>query len=512
MGRKSIKYRFAYPFAIGLFLVFVLPVFFLAYTYLFKKEELSIQLIEHIHFTLLIKSIILSGTTALVATSIGAFFGFLLYKTTIRFRSFYHFILLIPLLLPPYVIAVAWKDVWIFGTNHSYLTMVKLVFVQTLIYFPLATLISGNAFLQINQSIDEAGLMLMPFKKMIFKILLPLIRPALSISFILIFIFSIGDFSVPAFFGIKTITTEIFTQFSAFYNYQTAIGESVILMLIVLSVLFFERNYLSDLPFLSVSSKGSKSKNYPLDSIRIHLFFWIVIMLIITPMGVLLRQSVSGNSQYIIKAVQMVLPGFGQSFLWAFLGAVFINIIGFIAAYFKERRHFSLPSSLLLMTFIIPSIVYGISLIGFYNRPVFNFLYGTPLIILIGYIGSFSFIASRIIGHAFQQIPISIEEVAAMMGIKPFDVYKKIIFPLLIPSLFASFVIAFILSINELGVTILVYPPGTKLIPIRLFTLSANAPLALTSSMTFVILMVNLILIILLYGIGKQLLKKYTYA
>ena len=98
------------------------------------------------------------------------------------------------------------------------------------------------------------------------------------------------------------------------------------------------------------------------------------------------------------------------------------------------------------------------------------------------------------------------------MGVHPVKVFFKITIPLLIPSLFAAFILSFILCLGELGVVIMVYPPGTELMNIKLFTISANAPLALTSTMTLINLGLTGLLIVLFLITGKILLKKYWYA
>ena len=81
--------------------------------------------------------------------------------------------------------------------------------------------------------------------------------------------------------------------------------------------------------------------------------------------------------------------------------------------------------------------------------------------------GKFSFIASRIIGNGIKQIPVSFEEAASIVGIRPVNRFFKISLPLLIPSLFAAFVLAFILCLGELGATMMVYPPGMELMPVK---------------------------------------------
>jgi len=161
-----------------------------------------------------------------------------------------------------------------------------------------------------------------------------------------------------------------------------------------------------------------------------------------------------------------------------------------------------------MMIFVVPSTVLGISLIRYYNNPSLNFIYGSVFIIILAYLGRFGFIASRIIANGLKQIPDTFREAASLMGVHPIKVFFKITVPLLIPSLFAAFILSFILCLGELGVVIMVYPPGAELMNIKLFTVSANAPLALTSTMTLINLALTGLLMVLFFFTGKVLLKK----
>jgi len=386
-----------------------------------------------------------------------------------------------------------------------------MIFLHALVFSPLAMLIVGSALSQINKGVEEAALMSVSFKRMIYKIILPLIRPALGLSFVLILIFSLSDFSVPAFFGVRTFTTEIFTQFSAFYNFRLATGQSVILLLISLVLMLWEGKYLQDAPFFSIETRGSEPKIYKLLNKRSCLVLIPAVVLFVSsfmPLLMLIIQSISVESNTFLYAWELIYPTLFPSVSLAFIGALLIVVIGLWVAYMKERLSFRLPNTLLLISFIVPSTVLGLAEIGFFNRPAFNFIYATSLIIIIAYLSRFTFIASRILGNGLQQIPKSLDEAASVIGIAPFRRFYKISLPLLIPSLFASFILAFVLSLGELGTSIMVYPPGTELMPIKLFTISANAPQALTSSITLINFLVSLGFIVLFYFLGKSILKK----
>ena len=148
--------------------------------------------------------------------------------------------------ISPYILAVAWKDLFylVFGDTGFISSNLGVILVLTTIFTPLSMLIIGNAFSNINAQLEEAGFVITSKRNVIFKITIPLIKHALISSFVLVFIFSISEFSVPAFFGVKVLTTEIFTQFSAFYNHSLAILQSALLIIICIILCFRRENIL----------------------------------------------------------------------------------------------------------------------------------------------------------------------------------------------------------------------------------------------------------------------------
>jgi iron(III) transport system permease protein len=221
-----------------------------------------------------------------------------------------------------------------------------------------------------------------------------------------------------------------------------------------------------------------------------------------------------GTSKF-VQSFELLLPTFGSSIGLAFLGAMIIVFVGFTAAFYSARQRGKKEKSfdwLLLIIFAIPSTIFGISLIKFYNQPMLDLIYSSYWIIIIAYVGKFSFISSKLIGNAIRQIPKSLEEAAIIQGISPFKRLITIWIPLVMPSLFISFMISFIFSLGELGTTIMIYPPGTEIMPIKVFTIMANAPQSLTSSMVLIVFSITLLIITSFFFMMQPFIKKYHYA
>ena len=499
----------------ALFVVF--PVGYTLITAIFTGGSFvdNLLLLNKGTFLLLAKSFFISSAIALFSTLFGTVLGLLLYKTNVKYRGWFKIVLLIPLFISPYILAVAWKDFFfMFFNDTSFISStVGVILVLSTIFSPLSMLIIGSALSNIDTQLEETGFVITKLHRVILKITLPLIKPALISSFVLVFIFSISEFSVPAFLGVKVFTTEIFTQFSAFYNHSLAILQSALLILICVLLLFSERKHIADAPFLSVSGRGIKSKSYDLKKWSLlsvsFLFGWFFVSVVL-PFIVLFVQSFKTGTSSFIQAFELLLPTFGSSIGLAFSGASIIVFVGFTAAYFSAGQRGKTFDWMLLIIFAIPSIIFGISLIKFYNHPVFDFIYSGYAIILIGYVGKFSFIAAKLITNALKQIPDSLDEAAQIEGISFSVRLRKILIPLIMPTLFVAFVISFIFCLGELGITIMLYPPGTEIMPIKVFTIMANAPQSLTSSMTLIVFSITLLIITGFYFIVKPKIKNYS--
>lgn len=478
----------------------------------------NLKLLNSEEFLLLVKSCGIASLIGIFSTLVGTALGFLLYKTDVKFKTFFKITFLIPLFISPYILAVAWKDFFfvVFSNTKVISSYFGLVWVLTTVYTPLSMLIVGSALSNINSQLEDAALVITNHRKTLFKIVLPLIKPALLTSFVIVFIFGISEFSVAAFFGVRVFTTEIFTQFSAFYNHSLAILQSLLLIVISILLLLTEGKYIADAPFFTIGSSGMKTKKYNLNGknkFALSILFAWLFLSVIFPFTTLFAQSFYGGVEKFFEAFTLLAPSILNSLELAFAGALLIVIVGFTAAYplfFKASKFKSFDWALLLI-FAVPSTVFGISLIKFYNHPFLNFIYSSSAIIVIAYVGKFSFLAAKLTENSIKQIPPSLNEAAQIAGISAYSRLRKILLPLTAPALFASFIVGFIFSLGELGTTIMIYPPGTEIMPIKVFTIMANAPQSLTSSMALIVFLITLLTVSVFYFALKPFIKKFGF-
>ena len=516
MGRKIDIRQGQFWLSLLLFLLIGLPLGYSLISLLFSGHLLQdISSLRLDFWRLVIKSMVMATIIGIGAVAMGVVLAFWLYKTRMPYRHLLKLILIIPLFVSPYILAVAWRDVLFWRTHFSsgMMQMLGNIWVQIIIYTPLAMLITGSSLMQIEANIEESGLMLMPKRKVLQKIILPLIKPALLTAFVLIFIFSISDFTIPAFFGVKVFSTEIFTQFSAFYNHSLALLQSLVLVAICLGLLWTERRQLTGASFLSVGGKGMRHKLYKAPSKTAWgiVIFWLSVSVLL-PLVVLSAQTFAHGTLVFFKAFELLFLSFSASVVLAITVAFGTVVIGLIGVYFyrNESPFIQITHTFALLGFAIPAGILGISFIGFYNRPTLNFIYGSYWVLGLAYVAKFSYIAIKMIENGRKKVPVSLDEAAQIAGIGKVKRFLRIWIPLLSPSIFAAFTIVFIISISELGMAIMLYPPGTQLVSIKLFTLMANAPQALTAAMSLVVFLMMLMLMGLLYFVFRKLNRRQS--
>jgi iron(III) transport system permease protein len=119
----------------------------------------------------------------------------------------------------------------------------------------------------------------------------------------------------------------------------------------------------------------------------------------------------------------------------------------------------------------IPGGLIAISLIMMWNRPITSMIYHTTAIIIILHFARFSPVAFKAIMAPFTTTSQRLKDLTRMVSGGYLLKLRHIFFPLARNGLVVGFLIAFLLSIRELGSMLLILPPGKETIPIRIFSL-----------------------------------------
>ncbi|MBI3681144.1 MAG: iron ABC transporter permease [Acidobacteria bacterium] len=437
-------------------------------------------------------SLALAGWTTMLATALGVPLGILLGRTDLPWRKAFAGLLTIPLLLPPYITAVAWFDVLgrrgqlsrVFGEAVSEWTSLQLfglpgcVLVLSTAFCPLIVLLTIAWLGTVNPRLEDAARLVASWPATLRVVTLPLVWPGIALAASLVFLLSLGEFGVPIFLRFDVFPVESFTQFSAFFNHGAATAAAVPLLLAALLLLVLEWNLLKNQPKALRFGSWDRRDRIPLGKYRqpaAILTGAFVLLLAGVPYAGL--AVTAGSGQAYREALARAGDSLVRSMLYAAAGASILTAVGFFAGYLVHTR--SLPvwravDALMLFLFAVPSTVLGIGLVLVWNQPWSTLIYGTPVILFLGYTAQYAALTSRATVATLSQIPQSMEDAAQVCGAGWHRRILVIVAPLASRGLLAGWLVAYIFCLRDVGISMIVYPPGHDTLPVRTFTLMAN--------------------------------------
>jgi iron(III) transport system permease protein len=473
--------------------------------------QLRVLLLTGRQWHLLGNTLLLGGLVGLGTTLVGTPLGLLLAKTDLPWKGLLWLILMVPLFLPPYILALAWFYLLgkqgllaaVFGPGVGAFSSAWLfslwgnVFVLTSAYYPV-TMVLVHAFVTaIDSSVEEAARLLLRWPAVLAKIDLPLIAPGVFLGALFTVILSITELGVPLFLRYDVFTVQVFTQFAAFYDYRAAVLFSIPLLVLIAALLLVERYTLRDRFFAVVGRRARREAVVPLGRLRLPIGLLVCTfagLAVLLPLGALAITS-RAPSAY-LEALTGSGRSIANSFLAATLGATAITVLGWFLAYRIERsgrRRRQGLDSLLILFLTLPGTVLGVGLILLWNRATTAWLYGSLLIIVMGYIARYTVLATRTQGMALRQVPTSYEEAARLAQVRWGSEVRRIHVPTLKHSLMASWVIAFIFCLRDLDMTMTIYPPGKETLPVRIYTLMANSPESVVAALAVMLILMTLL-------------------
>src|SRR5262245_36266075 len=435
---------------------------------------------------LLLNTALLSARASALATLIGAPLGLLVARASFPLQRFLRIALVTPLVIPPYILALAWvyiggssgivaqmfgRDLlseWTYSTTGA-------VIVLGAGFYPLAMLATEAAARRVDGRLEEAALLVASRRRVLWRITLPLVAPSIVAAALIIFVLAISEFGAPGLLRVNVYTTEVFTAFSALYNFGAATALAIPTLAAALIAGTAAQFVIGER--LIVTRRGAHSGLRLLaehKTIVVLIAMLAINVCVLLPLVALAREA--GQLQRIVEAAAASRTAINNSLLLAAVGATIITILGALLGYARARartRLRGLADLVMIVIFAVPSTVVGVGLIGMWNRPGFG-IYGSQAMVVIAYLARFVPVAALILAASVRQAPVSFEEAAEISGAGWLRIFTRIVLPQIKTGIAAAWVVAFIFAFGELGATALVAPPGESTLPVRIYTLIAN--------------------------------------
>ncbi|WP_208347497.1 ABC transporter permease [Pseudaestuariivita rosea] len=494
-----------------------------------------------------LESAALSSLLALVAGTLAAL---ILGLTDVRAKGLFTFLLLIPMMIPPHVTAIAWiqalgpssallQSVGLapeIGSTHPLYSRQGVILLLGLQHAPLVFLVVLAALRSLPREMADAARVAgaRPWRLMV-RIILPLLLPSLIAAFALAFVSALGNFGIPALLGIParytTLPVLIWQRLASFgpsVLTDMAVIASLVAVIAVLAVLLQmwlssrQRNALIGPPQPSLDIRLGRAR--PLVEGGLIMVLVAVLVLPITALfatalvptyGVpLTAETITLSNFYEILFRQAVTArAFLNSTIVAGSAAAIIAVLATLVARFMTvpqrsmRRVGTGLTTLAEMTYAIPGLVISVAFILAFIRPIplLNIsIYNTLTIILLAYLCAFFSIALKPVSSAYLQLDPALDEAARVAGASFGRRLRRITLPLIAPAAASGGILVFLTAYNEVTVSALLWSSGTETIGTTIFNYEDGGYTTLASAMAAVTVIATVMLMLLLDWLGRR--------
>lgn len=430
-------------------------------------------------FGLLLQSLSLSVVVALGGMLLGILVGVqLLNWSGKRLRLLRWFLfLLVP--LPPYIHALAWNA---FADVVNQLLrnwgLAPLVmrgwgascWVWIMALAPLAVSLILIGLDSVDRELVEAARLQQDDRQVLARVILPLARPYIFTAGGLLFILSFIDYSIPSLFQMNSYAMDIFADFSAHHQPGRAFWLSLPILLICFGVLGLLQRPLRSAALNPTWQRNRLSQNWrwPVWQSGFMQAGMVVMLLQISiPIISLLflTNSWQGFASNIVSAGEEIR----FSLLVSTLSALACLPIAMGAAQKLSQQASWFWYLVVTLPLAIPAPLTGIGLISLWNRDISAMVYNSWWMPILASLARFTPVTVLILTAQFRRINPELIEAAELVQPSRWLKLFWIRLPMLGPGLLAGALITFILSLGELGATLLILPAGSSTITLRIY-------------------------------------------
>ena len=483
--------------------------------------------------------------SAAFATVLALFLAYLNNRTDMPLKFIFKVLSVVPMMIPHVLFSVSWALLLnpsngivnlalrgLLGTDtgpfNAY-TIWGMILVEGLLDLPIAYLIIAPAMASFDVSLEEsshvsgAGAV-----KTLFKITLPVLRPAILASFILCTVRALASFAVPSVLGmpgrIYVLSTFIYRTvtagFVADYGKAAAIGMSILVTSVVLIYLYRYLTRASE-RYVTVSSRGFKPAVVQLKGAKIPFFIVMILLtlsLIVLPVLVLLYISLVPYAMVpsarafsmmnlnhwnaVLRDPISVLALKNSLFLGvvgATLGTLLSVFVSYVIVKVKSRAA-GVLESISFLSFSFPGIVIGIGLMWFFVRTP---LYATLGALLFGYIATYLPYGVRPLSSALIQIHSHLEESSTVCGAGFLTTMRRIVIPLLVPGLVSAWILMATMFFRELSLSVVLSRPGTEVLAVQILRFAEDGLWGRLSALGIIMIAFSSVLVIGVTVVGN---------
>ena len=484
---------------------------------------------------------------ACLATVLAVLFGFIqawiLTRTAIPGRARLERLMQLPYYMTPLIGALSWgvllgpktgliNQVWhAVGFTSDFFNIYTpwgIAWVMALFEGTVAFVMISASMKSMDPSLEESSRVLGASKlRTALKITLPMVAPGVLSATIFVFAEMLGSFAaafvlgIPGrFFVVTTAIWEATLSFPPDYGRAAAMGLSLSgAMVITLGAAKFIMRKGS---YATISGKAFRPRPMEIGAIRwllMAIAWGYIIVAVVLPLMALTLTSFERFATVIVNqmrftfanyetamAMGSLAPAFANSLtlgiVVATLGVPTIGVLAWII-YRSRMPGRGAMEFLIMIPQAVPRLVFGLGLLwAWINIPIP--IYGTLWLLGIAYFTVFMPLGLRTIAGVVMQVDKSLEECARVCGAAWTYQMRTITLPLLRPGLVAAWLLIFIASVRELGVSVFLMGPNSKVVAPAIVNSWLSSSSELSAAMALMQTVMVFIAVAVLFRVARR--------
>ena len=492
---------------------------------------------------ILLNTLTVSAAATVMALVFGFVMAWILTRTNMPGRHMFEQLMAVPYYLTPLLGALAWSllgspesgfinQIWraVGGNGHliDINTAYGIAWVMALFEGSVAFVMIAAVMKSMDPALEEASQIMGASRiRTMLRITLPLVVPGVLGAAIFVFAEMLGSFAAALVLGLPSryyvITTAIYQLVQQYPpKIQIAAAMGVSLFAVMFFMLFLYRRIVMTGSYVTITGKAFRPRVADIGPLR-YVLLGVCLLYLFAAVGLPLVTLLYASLQKIAVAfpaagnwtlenfrvavtmnavrsalTNSLLLGFGT----ATIGVVLMGLLTWLI--YRSR----LPGSGLIEYMVmfpqaVPRLVFAFGLM--WAWVVFPIpIYGTLWLLLIAYLTVFLPLGVRTIAGVMLQIDKSLEECAQMCGAPWAFRVRTVTIPLLVPGLVAAWLLLFIASVRELGASILLMGPHSKVITPSIVESWFGTSSELTAAMALIQTLVVAIAMIVLVAVTRR--------
>jgi len=478
-------------------------------------------------------TVVLAAAVTVAAVPVGVAMALVLRRPDLPGRGFWRFAVLVPVLVPDFVLGYSWTQAfaragftdtllglhWAGVQGAVGVWLVLVVNAAPLAYLVVAVGLAARAEPDLERAARVSGAG--PATTLL-TVTLRLALPAVAASAVLVFVLTLGTFAIPQVLGtpagFSTVTTRIYADLSLGGDPGSFVEAITLALLLVgVAVLCVAPADALLAPRLRTVRPADAQGALAVPGRRgvrraqaLALGGYLALTVAL-PLAALVLASVTralgvpptpGNwtlAHFREVLTPRTLEALGRSLGLAVAAATVLVLLGGLVAGIERRRAGRPVATLVTLTLVLPGSTLAVGLLIAYGR----WLSGTLLLILLAYLAKLWAFAHRPIAGALDRLPPDELRAARASGAGPMTAVRTVILRPLAPALVGAWLVCCLTALHEVTMSSLLYGPGSETFAVVVLNsqeLGRIGPTAALAVLLALLVAVPAVLLVLLAG------------